>query len=145
MKSAFSGKIEGIESEEEMRLIDADYLLDVLLVHNWHGNNKNIVPYKDRKGYRQREAEVREAIINAPNVAVVVDGKYKGAYEYIYKGVMSKIEECENAEEILTTDLKAGEKGFGLSRKCFEVRVKKELLREIIYIVDDALEEGSAE
>lgn len=81
MKYAFSGKIEGIESEEEMRLIDADYLLDVLLVHNWHGNNKNIVPYKDRKGYRQREAEVREAIINAPNVAVVVDGKYKGAYE----------------------------------------------------------------
>lgn len=40
-----------------MRLIDADYLLDVLLVHNWHGNDKNIVPYKDRKGYRQRDAE----------------------------------------------------------------------------------------
>lgn len=128
-----------------MRLIDADYLLDVLLVHNWHGNNKNIVPYKDRKGYRQREAEVREAIINAPNVAVVVDGKYKGAYDYIYKGVMSKIEEYENETEILTTELKAGEKCVGLSRKCFEVRVKKELLREIIDIVDEALEEGSAE
>ena len=145
MKYAFSGKIEGIESEEEMRLIDADYLLDVLLVHNWHGNNKNIVPYKDRKGYRQRDAEVREAIINAPNVAVVVDGKYKGAYDYIYKGVMSKIEECENATEILTTDLKAREKCVGLSRKCFEVRVKKELLHEIIDIVDEALEEGSDE
>lgn len=63
-----------------MRLIDADYLLDVLLVHNWHGNDKNIVPYKDRKGYRQRDAEVREAIINAPKVAVVVDGKYKGEW-----------------------------------------------------------------
>ncbi len=80
MKCAFSGKIEGIESEEEMRLIDADYLLDVLLVHNWHGNDKNIVPYKDRKGYRQRDAEVREAIINAPNVAVVVDRKNKGEW-----------------------------------------------------------------
>lgn len=63
-----------------MRLIDADYLLDVLLVHNWHGNDKNIVPYKDRKGYRQRDAEVREAIINAPNVAVVVDRKNKGEW-----------------------------------------------------------------
>lgn len=128
-----------------MRLIDADYLLDVLLVHNWHGNDKSIVPYKDRKGYRKRDAEVREAIINAPNVAVVVDGKYKGAYDYIYKGVMSKIEECENEAEILTTDMKAGEKGVGLSMKCLAVRVKKELLREIICIVDEALEEGSAE
>lgn len=72
-------------------------------------------------------------------------GKYKGAYDYIYKGVMSKIEECENEAEILTTDLKAGEKGVGLSMKCLAVRVKKELLREIIGIVDEALEEGSAE
>lgn len=72
-------------------------------------------------------------------------GKYKGAYEYIYKGVMSKIEECDNEEEILTTDLKAGEKGVGISKKCFALRVKKELLREIICIVDEALEEGSKE
>lgn len=67
--------------------------------------------------------------------------KYKGAYDYIYNGVMSKIEECKNEAEILLTDLKAGEKGVGLSRKCFEVRVKKELLQEILYIVDEALKD----
>lgn len=71
--------------------------------------------------------------------------KYKGAYDYIYEGVMSKIEECENETELLTADLKTGERGVGLSQNCFAVRVKKELLREIIDIVDEALEEGSAE
>ena len=50
------------------RLIDADYLKDVLLLHNFHGNNKNIVPYSDRKGYRLRQSEVDYAIINAPTV-----------------------------------------------------------------------------
>lgn len=51
-----------------MRLIDADYLLNVTLVHNFHGNNKNIVPYSDRRGYRLRDNEVRTAIINSPTI-----------------------------------------------------------------------------
>jgi len=50
------------------RLIDADYLKDVILLHNFHGNNKNIVPYSDRKGYRLRQREVDEGIINAPTI-----------------------------------------------------------------------------
>lgn len=50
------------------RLIDADYLKDVILLHNFHGNNKNIVPYADRRGYRLRQREVDEAIINAPTI-----------------------------------------------------------------------------
>lgn len=50
------------------RLIDADYLRDVILLHNFHGNNKNIVPYADRRGYRLRQREVDEAIINAPTI-----------------------------------------------------------------------------
>lgn len=50
------------------RLIDADYLKDVMLLHNFHGNNKNIVPYSDRRGYRLRQQEVDKAIINAPTV-----------------------------------------------------------------------------
>ena len=49
------------------RLIDADNLRDVLL-HNYHGNNKYFVPYQDRKGYRLRDGEVDEAIINAPTI-----------------------------------------------------------------------------
>lgn len=50
------------------KLIDADYLRNVILLHNFHGNNKNIVPYSDRKGYRLRQREVDEAIINAPTI-----------------------------------------------------------------------------
>lgn len=50
------------------RLIDADYLKDVILLHNFHGNNKNIVPYADRRGYRLRQREVDESIINAPTI-----------------------------------------------------------------------------
>ena len=50
------------------RLIDADYLRDVILLHNFHGNNKNVVPYSDRKGYRLRQREVDEGIINAPTI-----------------------------------------------------------------------------
>lgn len=50
------------------RLVDADYLRDVALLHNWHGNDKNYVPYSDRKGYRLREREVDEAILNAPTI-----------------------------------------------------------------------------
>ena len=50
------------------RLIDADYLKDVSLLHSWHGNNKTIVPYSDRRGYRLRDNEVTTAIINAPTI-----------------------------------------------------------------------------
>lgn len=54
--------------ENHGRLIDADYLKDVILLHNYHGNNKNIVPYANRRGYRLRQREVDEAIINAPTI-----------------------------------------------------------------------------
>lgn len=50
------------------RLIDADYLKDVILLHSFHGSNKNIVPYPDRRGYRLRQREVDEGIINAPTI-----------------------------------------------------------------------------
>lgn len=56
------------------RLIDAEYLKNVSLLYNFHGNNKNIVPYADRRGYRLRQREVDEAIINAPTIIEAVAG-----------------------------------------------------------------------
>ena len=50
------------------RLIDAEYLRNVILPHNFHANNKYIVPYSDRRGYRLRDREVDESIINAPTI-----------------------------------------------------------------------------
>ena len=55
-------------------LIDRDYLRNVILLHNFHANNKNIVPYADRKGYRQRNREVDEGIINAPTIIKATKG-----------------------------------------------------------------------
>ena len=60
------------------RLIDAEYLKDVILLHSFHGNNKNIVPYSDRKGYRLRQREVDEGIINAPTI-IKADAESEGA------------------------------------------------------------------
>lgn len=54
--------------EHHGRLIDANYLKDVTLLHNWHGNDRNIVPYSDRRGYRLRDNEVLTALINAPTI-----------------------------------------------------------------------------
>lgn len=50
------------------RLIDADHLKDVSLLHNNHVTNKYLVPYKDRNGYRMRDREVMEALINAETI-----------------------------------------------------------------------------
>ena len=58
-------------------LIDRDYLRNVILLHNFHANNKNIVPYADRKGYRQRNREVDEGIINAPTIIEATKGGEK--------------------------------------------------------------------
>ena len=65
----FEGLIQnGTPLPKHGRLIDADYLKDVILLHNFHGNNKNIVLYADRRGYRLRQREVDESIINAPTI-----------------------------------------------------------------------------
>ena len=50
------------------RLIDADHLKDISLLHNNHVTNKYLVPYKDRNGYRMRDREVMEALINAETI-----------------------------------------------------------------------------
>ena len=49
------------------RLIDAEDLKNILL-HNFRANDKYFVPYSDRKGYRLRDREVDESIINAPTI-----------------------------------------------------------------------------
>ena len=64
------------------RLIDADYLRDVILLHNFHGNNKNVVPYSDRKGYRLRQREVDEGIINAPTIIEADSAESEGGTQH---------------------------------------------------------------
>lgn len=74
-----------------MRLIDADYLKNVILLHNYHGNNKDIVPYSDRKGYRLRQREVEEAIINAPTIHEREEGEWlHDKTDWLYRFYCSK-------------------------------------------------------
>ncbi len=128
MKSAFSGKIKGIESEEEMTREEATAILNTEADFLF-GNDK---PY-NRKAFDMAVEALQDC------------GKYKGAYEYICECIDKGLEDCEQETERLNEELKAGQRGFGMSRKCFEVRVKKELLKDIIQIVEEALEEGSTE
>lgn len=72
-------------------------------------------------------------------------GAYTQAYEKSLKAFTSRLEELERETELLDADLKDGVKGVGMTRKCFEVRVKKELLRYIICFMEQAITEGREE
>lgn len=88
--------------------ISREYLLDVLLPHSWHGTNKNIVPYNDRRGYRQRDREVREVIINAPR-ADVRENRWIPVSERLpkaYQKILVTYEEIHWANEPTTYSVK---------------------------------------
>ena len=68
------------------------------------------------------------------------------AYERSLKAFNGRLEELEHETELLNADLKDGVTGYGMQRKCFEVRIKKGLLRDIICFMEQAMiEERSAE
>lgn len=72
-------------------------------------------------------------------------GAYTQAYRDICDGLQAKLDFLEHETKTLEADLQDGVRGYGMNRKCFEVRVKKELLRDIICFVTQAITEGSAE
>lgn len=68
------------------------------------------------------------------------------AYEESLKAFNARLEELEHETELLNADLKDGVKGIGMTKKCFEVRTKKKLLRDIICFMEQAInDEGSEE
>lgn len=69
-------------------------------------------------------------------------GAYPKAYTDICEALQGRFEELEHETETLEADLQDGVRGYGMNRKCFEVRVKKELLRDIICFMTQALEEA---
>lgn len=68
--------------------------------------------------------------------------KIAKAYEESLEAFDARLEELENETELLNADLKDGVRGIGMARKCFEVRVKKELLRDIICFMEQAITES---
>lgn len=71
--------------------------------------------------------------------------KIAKAYEESLEAFNARLEELEQETELLNADLKDGVTGVGMTRKCFEVRVKKELLRDVICFMEQAITEGSEE
>lgn len=69
-------------------------------------------------------------------------GAYTKAYTDICEALQGRLEELEHETELLEADMAEGVRGYAVTRKCFEVRVKKELLRDIICFMTQALEEA---
>ena len=63
------------------------------------------------------------------------------AFDYCMKSINSRYEEIIHEGELLEQDLRDGEKGVGLSRKCFENTVKAKLMREILCFMRNTLDE----
>ncbi len=72
-------------------------------------------------------------------------GVHTKAYEESLKAFNARLEELEHETELLNADLEDRVKGVGMTRKCFEVRTKKELLRDVICFMEQAITEGSEE
>ena len=53
-----------------------------------------------------------------------------------------RLDELENESESLEQDLREGVRGYGMNRKCFEVRTKKKLLSEVVCFMSESLEEA---
>lgn len=64
------------------------------------------------------------------------------AFKSSLESINGRLKELEHESELLELDLQDGVKGYGMQRKCFEVRVKKELLRDILCFMTQALEEA---
>lgn len=102
--------------------------------------------FDDSKESQKRKDALDRAILamRAIDEAQVIIKAFKSSLESINE----RLEELEQESEILELDLQDGERGVGITRKCFEVRVKKKLLRDILCFMTQALEdakEGSEE
>lgn len=166
MKCAFSGKIEGIESEEkldEVYIKKSDLLEKVVTEEMGDFVEREIVHLCDINKCatytKQVSLEEVAEYCNDRNIEMVSrdwldslnDDLEKAvniakAYERSLKAFNGRLEELEHETELLNADLKDGVTGYGMQRKCFEVRIKKGLLRDIICFMEQAMiEERSAE
>lgn len=66
------------------------------------------------------------------------------AYEQTLRTFESVLDDLIHEGEMLEEDLADGFSGVGMTRKCFENRTKKKLMREVICYMNESLEEASA-
>lgn len=67
---------------------------------------------------------------------------YVVAFRYSLECLNNKLTDLEHESEKLNEELKSGINGYGMTRKCFEVRVKKELIDEILCFMCDSIDEA---
>lgn len=102
------------------------------------------------KGDRMNEAELIKYIEE-------LTGRYEGvkntldevtpfvvAFKYCLESLESRLEELEHESELLDQDLSDGVNGYGITRKCFEVKTKKKLLSEILCFMCESIDLAKA-
>lgn len=67
------------------------------------------------------------------------------AYEQALGVFESVLDDLIHEGEMLEEDLADGFSGVGMTRKCFENRTKKKLMREVICYMNESLEEARAD
>lgn len=66
------------------------------------------------------------------------------AFKYCLESFESRLEELKKETELLEADLRDGVNGYGMTRKCYEVRVKKKLLSEILCFMCESIDMAKA-
>ena len=69
---------------------------------------------------------------------------YVVAFKYCLESLNSRLEELEHESELLDQDLRDGVNGYGITRKCFEVKTKKKLLSEVLCFMCESIDEAKA-
>lgn len=69
---------------------------------------------------------------------------YVVAFKYCLESLNNRLSDLEHESERLNEDLKSGINGYGMTRKCFEVRVKKELIDEILCFMCESIDMAKA-
>lgn len=88
--------------------------------------------------------DIKELLDKQSELIEVLGAKAK-AFDYCLEAFESRYGDYVYEGEKLTMDLASGEKGYGMTRMCFENVTKTKLMREVICFMKTALEESAEE
>jgi len=66
------------------------------------------------------------------------------AFKYCLTSLESMLDDLKHESELLDQDLRDGVNGYGISRKCAEVRIKKKFLSELLCFMCESIDLAKA-
>ena len=100
------------------------------------------------KGDRMNEAElikyIEELTDRYDGVKNTLDEvtPFVVAFKYCLTSLESMLDDLKHESELLDQDLRDGVNGYGISRKCAEVRIKKKFLSELLCFMCESIDEA---